>query len=292
MFNCLGKRVQRVLGLSVFSASPRVSRTLLSALFVFLLTGVVTRADAHFIWVYAEDGKVKVVFGEGLEPDQAQFLGRLSGMKAYTVRGERYSNLKLDKRLDGEQGWFETSLERADTAVDLSCQYGVFGRGDKSMFLNYSAKYIPLADNSTRKASAKLMFDIVPQMRDGKLNLTAYFQGKPVKGVEIVAYQLETDVVESVTSDQGSVTIAPATRYLIRAKHVDAVAGEFEGQKYDEKRYYCTLVLDIHGGRSDDAASHGAHHDSSKPEDFTVEKINAQLADLPLGITSFGGGQR
>ena len=41
--------------------------------FLILSTCILPHADAHFIWVYAEEGKVKVVFGEGLEPDQAQF---------------------------------------------------------------------------------------------------------------------------------------------------------------------------------------------------------------------------
>ncbi|MEM9412052.1 MAG: hypothetical protein AAGA30_13120, partial [Planctomycetota bacterium] len=50
--------------------------------------------DAHFIWVAKskETGKVKVFFGEGPYPDNAQFLGGLKDMKVWSVGIDGKSN--------------------------------------------------------------------------------------------------------------------------------------------------------------------------------------------------------
>lgn len=249
----------------------------------------VHKSTAHFIWVYADDGKIKVVFGEGLEPDQAQFLDGLSGMKVFSVKEGNHAALELTKQTDGGEGWFEVPLEKAGNAVDLSCEYGVFGRGDRSMFLDYCAKYILFdGQTDTKKVANKLKLDIVPQRVDGKLKLTAYFDGKPLSGAEITAYQLESHSVDATTSDNGSVLIEPATRYVIRAKHVIAEAGEHDGQKFDEKRFYCTLVLDLPGTQSDVVKTNTQMSDSHEANETTLKPVDADLADLPLGLTSFG----
>ena len=75
--------------------------------FLILSTCILPHADAHFIWVYAEEGKVKVVFGEGLEPDQAQFLNGLSSMQAFGREGDSPKALRFEKQVDGDEGWFE-----------------------------------------------------------------------------------------------------------------------------------------------------------------------------------------
>ena len=64
-----------------------MKKYLLLAIVFFFLSLFVHPANAHFLFVYGEDGKVKVVFGEGTDPDQAQFLGGLKSMKAFTFSG-------------------------------------------------------------------------------------------------------------------------------------------------------------------------------------------------------------
>ena len=99
-------------------------------------------ANAHFLFVYSEDGKVKVVFGEDLDPDQAQFLSGLKAMKAFTTIDGEKKEITFEKVVEGDNGWFEVAKDGVGNAVDISCPYGVFGRDDKTMFLDYSAKYV------------------------------------------------------------------------------------------------------------------------------------------------------
>jgi uncharacterized GH25 family protein len=67
------------------------------ALLQFVLSAT---ASAHFIYVYSHDGKAKVVFGEGLEPDQARFLAGLKSMKAYKVEDGKRVPIELSQQTE------------------------------------------------------------------------------------------------------------------------------------------------------------------------------------------------
>ena len=262
--------------------------------FLILSTCILPHADAHFIWVYAEEGKVKVVFGEGLEPDQAQFLSGLSSMQAFGREGDSPKALRFEKQVDGDEGWFEIAANDAGSWVEVACAYGVFGRGEQTMFLDYSAKYValstPEATREMDKASDKLALDIVPKWDHGKLVLVAYFQGKPIEGVEIQLESVETESSTQVTNQAGEVALQTAARYVIRAKHTVPEAGEVDGEKFSERRFYCTLVLDVAAPR--DASSDGQRGDTSQsPLNSTrvgLKRAEAEFSEFPIGITSFG----
>ena len=56
-----------------------------------------------------------------------------------------------------------------------------------------------------------------------------------------------TDFEEGKTDEKGRFTckVTGTDLYSIRAKHVEAKAGEKDGKKYDGVRHYATLTLDI-----------------------------------------------
>ena len=218
----------------------------LASLIGCLLTvALITPANAHFVWIFRDQGKIKLVFGEGLEPDQAQFLKGLSGMKVTSVQQGKRSAVSMSKMTDGDLGWFEVPVEEVGNAVDAACEYGVFGRGEKTMFLDYSAKYINLSHESPQKPATDLKLDLVVKPSGGKLITTAYFNGKVAEGLEIDIMPEDGDDIATKTDEHGSFAIQPAKRILIRAKHVVPESGEHNGKKFSERRYYCTLVLDV-----------------------------------------------
>lgn len=266
--------------------------------FAAIVFSICARADAHFVWVYSEDGKVKVVFGEGLEPDQAQFLGGLGNMKAFTYHDGKYKAVELQKQVDGDEGWFEVSQKKLGQSLEISCPYGVFGRGDKTMFLDYSARYLSCSPSETNVASGipskNLALDLVPKFVDGQLSLTAFFQGKPVKGVEVQLEYVDIDssMAAQLTGETGMVNLQPSTRYVVRAKYSLPESGEIDGQKFSERRFYCTLVLDVNSSSADKKLSQGQaipqSSEDGKTKDFTVKQVDSKFEDFPKGMTSFG----
>lgn len=245
--------------------------------FVFSLT-----ASAHFIYVYSHDGKAKVVFGEGLEPDKARFLAGLKSMKAYKVENGKRVPIELSQQTEDETGWFESSLESSGHIVDIHCPYGVFGKGEKKMLLDYSAKYININAGQPAAANRQLMLDLVPVMDNGRLSVTAYFDGSPIKDIELEVTRQEGDTYAQ-TDANGRAIVNPFSRYVVRGKHSIDESGEVDGKKYSEKKYYCTLVIDTDPlpKKENDAVT-------AKVAPVSVAKVDAGLADFPKGMTSFG----
>ena len=170
-------------------------------------------------------------------------------MKAYKVVDGKRVAIELKKKTDDDMGWFEMPLEKSGRIVDVHCPYGVFGRGDKSMLLDYSAKYINTTQGSSAKPSSELALDLVPSFKNGQLKIVAYFDGYPIKGIEIEAERLGSDMDVATTDVTGHAVLEPNGRYVIRGKHVVAEAGELEWREVRRK------ALLLHAGHR-----HQSHH--------------------------------
>ncbi len=271
--------------------SPRNIRFAPSAVaalfFLFSLT-LNSVAHAHFVWVYPEGSQVKVVFGEGLKPDDAQYLSSLKTMKAYkVVDGERVL-IEMKKQTEDGMGWFETPVKESGGIVDVHVPYGVFGRGDKSMLLDYSAKFLNTTQGTSAKPSKKLTLDLVPSFENGQLKIAAYLNGYPIEGVEVEVERLESDKSVVTTDVSGHALVAPNGRYIIRGKHVVAEAGELDGKKYDEKRYYCTLVMETSPTAKTDSKTEVTDVATAIEAGIKLQPVQTELEDFPRGMTSFG----
>jgi hypothetical protein len=106
---------------------------------------------------------------------------------------------------------------------------------------------------------------------------------KPVANGELLVVDRDGKTHEVRTGPHGKWSLPRKSgRYLVRAKVGKAIAGQYQGQEYTEKRNYCTLVLDV--GEVLDVndlpvgQGKGARTSGKK-----------KLADLPKGLTSFGG---
>jgi N-acetylneuraminic acid mutarotase len=237
-------------------------------------------SHAHFIYVYSHDGKAKVVFGEDLEPDQAKFLAGLSSMKAYKIENGKRVPIELTQKTEDGTGWFETSLSASEHMVDVHCPYGVFGRGDKKMLLDYSAKYINLNAGKPAIADSLLPLDLIPIMKNGRLEVTGYFDGKPSENIEIEVTRMAGESIAK-TNASGQAVLNLDARYVVRGKFSVGETGELNGKTFTEKRYYCTLVIDTEPLQQKSA-------DLTTATKTSLKKVDAKLADFPKGMTSFG----
>jgi hypothetical protein len=259
---------------------------------LFLLLAFATFAQqshAHFVFVYGEDGKVKIVFGESTDPDQAQFLGGLSSMKAYTIIDGEKKEVQFEKVVEGDDGWFEASQDGVGSLLNVTCPYGVFGRGDKSMYLDYSAKFVrfPL-DSESAKPSKDLKLDLVPSFENGQLKVITHFKGMPLNDAEVKLELIEYSSFETTTDDTGAAVLAAPTRYVVRAKHTVAEAGEIDGKSFSEKRYYCTMVLDLGGEAAKGSSAATAKPAGHSNDSVTLKELDRGYEDFPHGMTSFG----
>jgi N-acetylneuraminic acid mutarotase len=151
----------------------------------------------------------------------------------------------------------------------------VISRGGETFLLNYYAKTYPMALPGTWRAidsKEHLPLEIVPVLT-GKNNvqLRVTWQGKAAAGAEITIIGPQAEMSEGVADENGVLNCETmvAGKYSIRARHIEKVEGEHEGQKYASSRHYSTLTLPYSPARL-----------SSRTD---------ALPNLPKPTTSFGG---
>ena len=242
--------------------------------------------SCHFIWVAKsrETGRVNIYFGEGPSPDQKQFLAGLKDMKVWSVDENGVATaIEPTMKSEGSDGWFETKTGLS--AVDVNCEYGVFGRGDKSMFLHYCAKYIDLNSGKPMKSGGKLPFDVVLHNAGSKPVFQVMLNQKPAAKCELLVIDQDDESHEFKTDEAGKVDFPGEIkgRFQVRAKMMKPESGEVDGTEFSEKRYYCTMIVDAGKGKSEKTEVSIPQEASSK---VTCE---SPFPQMPVGITSFGG---
>jgi len=236
---------------------------------------IASTAHAHFIWLApVESGgqtKVCVYFGEDATDDNADYLSRVSGVTVSKITGtDDAVALKLTKTDES----ISTTINAKDNSVYVtSHDLGVMDRGDSKFRLKYYAKTGPDASSAAWQqavATDDIALDVVPELHSGRITVKVYFNEKPVAGVQVKAARPGADDIEAETDATGvaSFDVAEAGLYSIRARHIEAKAGEVKGKKYPETRHYSTVALMV---------------PTSAP---TVAKPEFQ--NIPQPVTSFG----
>lgn len=244
-------------------------------LMLALLCQSTATVNAHFIWLApVESGgqtKVCVYFGEDATDDSAEYLSRVNGVKVSKVTGvDEAVALELTK---SDQA-ISTTINAKDQSVYVaSHDLGVMDRGDSKFRLMYYAKTGPGASSAAwQKAIANddLKLDVVPTLKGSSITLKVCFDEKPAAGVQVKAARPGADDIETETDENGMATfaVADAGLYSIRARHVEAIAGELNGKAYPETRHYSTVALHVSTSASRSATT--------------------QLQDLQEPVTSFG----
>lgn len=258
-----------------------MKRTILSLLF-FALTAA--PAQAHFIWIVPdarEGAHAKIVFSEGLEPDEAVPVEKIAATSLH-VRDAAGRVVPLESK-KGEHAYLVDLPDESPAVVGGVCRYGVLQRSqDKPFLVNYYPKLIR-GEVQAAKAWDQLRLEIVPQ---GEGRFQVVFDGKPAAEAEVVVLASTADKKETLRTDASGefkMQSAEPGLYGIRARHVEAVAGEHDGKKYEEARHYATLVFWTGGDRPGKTAANETPAEIAEPA--------AELSDyppLPRAVSSFG----
>jgi N-acetylneuraminic acid mutarotase len=248
-------------------------------LLVILLVAAPVRA--HFVWIVPEgreNHRAKLIFSENLVPDEAVPIERISGAKLFARDADgSVTPVELKK---GEQA-FLLSLPKRPAAIGGNCTYGVKQRKGKTFLLVYHPKLI-CGDFDEPKPWDKLLLEIRPKA-NRRFQVT--FSGKPVTDAQVVMITAATDGPPTTLQVDGSGEFAlpPDTSGLcgIRARYIEAKAGEHSGKKYEEIRHYATLVVQLEEAK--DSSRTGTANLSTDEKQWPVS-----LPPLPRGVSSFG----
>jgi uncharacterized GH25 family protein len=246
----------------------------LLCLLVFALA--VVPARAHFIWIVpdgADGTRIKVVFSDDLEPDEGVAVEKIAGTKLL-ARDAAGKAVKLESK-KGEHAYRAGLPGKGEGLVGGVCKYGVTQRGEgKPFLLAYYPKMI-LGDVKEAKPWDELPLEIVP-LGGGRFQV--HFAGKPAADAEVSVLAPTADGKETLKADargEFKIKSTAAGLYGIRARHIEAKAGEHEGKKYEEVRHYATWCFGSAGAggrRNRDGCARG--------EGFAY-------APLPEAVSSF-----
>ncbi len=238
-------------------------------------------AEAHFIWVAMVDGEVRVYFGEGPQPDKAEFLEGIAQLKVWELGDSGFETIDCSRVVDADLGWLRCSSDGTRN-IEIDCPYGIFRRGEQAMWLNYSAKYYPVDGRMLDEPSGHLPLDVLVEQTSDHVQLTAYFQGRirPECEIEVVNVDAGTKTLKTDERGQIQFEALAGQRYQLRAKVVDTMPGESNGEKFSATNYYCTVVVDVPAAGT-----------ISSREPSSATDNNIQPASLPVGLTSFGGAE-
>ena len=221
------------------------------ALLAFL--AFTSQALGHFVYILPPTDKqdIQVVFSDSLGQDEKVAIDKIAATELIVVDATgKQANLIWTK---AEHCLKATLPASAPVLVGGITRYGVANSrhtGNIPVLLKYYPKAVigePAAALELRLAPT-VPFEIVPLVRDGKLQFVALRDGKPLPDcVCVVQVPGEPKREQLQTEFDGQVpgTYSKPGRYGVWVKLVDATPGEWEGQRYEKVNCYATLVVEF-----------------------------------------------
>jgi hypothetical protein len=222
------------------------------ALLALLLLGPVSWG--HFIWVVPNEQstEAQVFFSDSLEPDDPKLLPKIAKTDLFLRQGDKAP--VAVKWIQGKDAYLVKIDDKAATVLSAVCDYGVIQKGTADPFLlKYNATTaLKRSPDFSLKPFDRLDLEVqaVPEA-GGYIVAKVLWRGKPLEGAEVVYVgEIAEKPAEAKSDKNGVAWLGKAGSvnqqvgaYGVRAKHVEAKEGEFDGKKYKEVRHYSTLVF-------------------------------------------------
>ncbi|GEM_PF-378230 len=202
-------------------------------------------ARAHFIWLVPYDGaQAKLIFSDSLEPDANVPITKVA---ATTLRARAADGKPVTApKTEAKDHYLVTVPATGPIELTGICTYGVLAKKGDPFLLQYSARtYVGGVIHG--QTNDQLVLQIVP-LKEKAGAFRVLWQGKPAAGVEVVALLPGEDSVNLKTDANGFVALPSVPKnglVGLRAKFVEAKAGELDGKTYQEVRHYATLTVTV-----------------------------------------------
>ena len=215
-------------------------------------------ARGHFVYLVPDSSgqEIQVVFSETPHPDEKVSAEKIAGTQLFAVdAGGNKTRLKAEKlehhltaKLPGTQTVLLTGVT----------EYGVANSkhtGNIPVHIQYFSKAVVgnLAQASHMRLDKSVPLEIVPVVREGKLEFLAFSSGKPVAEADCTVKTPGDEKGErSKTTASGQVPgrFDKPGRYGVWVRTVDLSPGSLEGARFDKTHVYATLVVDFPGPTS------------------------------------------
>lgn len=231
-----------------------------------LLCALPLLANAHYIWIERDAKTARIYFGEVAEVRE-QSPGRLDEIKAprawalaTDVRGVPAK--PIDLAVKREPRYF--SLSGTLTQELLATETGYMVKDWSASGIGivkpmYYARHSSWPLKQALAPAKELKLDVQP-VAGTKGTFVVLFDGKPLANNKVVIYAPNDWEQEHKTDERGQVKMALPWRgqYVVEAIYKEALAGEFEGQKFDAVRHRATLTVVQPGGLNPRGTGGGA----------------------------------
>ena len=220
-------------------------RMLCATILAVLATAI---AQAHFPFILpdSEGRTAKVVFSDELKPDTMVNVEKLAGTKL-TLRDARGKESPLEWKK--AEGFYQVAVPGSGSRTVYGVtEYGVLQKGNTKPF---RLTYLPKAmlgpiESPVRPIGGPLKVEILPLGEVGKTRFQVIHAGKPAPAAEVTILLPQGGKKAVKTDPDGLTPTFEATgRYGVYARVTENKSGEFAGKKFDEIRYYATLVIDV-----------------------------------------------
>lgn len=198
-------------------------------------------AQAHFIFLQFENGKVSMRLAEGPADASGKDLQeKIAPVQVKTAKGDVLTMVSGQEAL-----WADAGPDV--NVVTASFEYGVLDRsaqGRGVFMLLYHAKAAKTAAEAATKAG--LPVEVVAEVKDGTLHIEVLNDGKPAPAAELtIAQEGYAEVIEEDTDAQGKATVPVSSEgwIAIRAMVPQEKSGESNGTGFTAVRHYSTLVF-------------------------------------------------
>jgi hypothetical protein len=247
---------------------------------------------AHFLWIktITHEGRPHafLFFGENALDEAYHLPEALADSKLWrrTANGKRTQLPAKALETDERIGLISPMEFDTPCVLEATEQYGIYG----TALLVYSAKHVhagSIDEFNAADSSKELALHIVPRVNEKQLELTVFWQGKPLRDAEVSVSVDDAEAVKNKTDESGRVTLEPEGDGVVSvlANRLDKeLKGELNDKKYDHGLHYTSVTFEWPL-----AVVRGSPGPAPLQSRETSEaSLRSALPPLPEPVSSFG----
>lgn len=197
-------------------------------------------AQAHYLWLEADEGGMRVYYGEAEAGVREKSPGKLDIMGVPRVFVPASGSHSAALTVSRNPGYFAVAdVGKADAILVTEESASVRDLSKSGLGMTKANYYARYGQPNKPASETALVFDVVGYEPN---RLTVLYRGRPLKDAKVEVVAPNTWVQEHKTDAKGVVHINTPWRgqYVVHVLHIDPIPGAFEGKRYDTLRNHFT----------------------------------------------------